>query len=165
MIYVILGKSCSGKTYLADKFCKKYNIKKVTTSTSRPRRRKEDTTDYFFYDYATMKRDIEEGKYIEHAEFKVANGDIWLYGTKFSDIDIEDDCLIVLNPEGYRRLKSIYDYKVVGIYINPPVLIRIYRILKRDVGNYREAFRRFWSDYKDFKNLKDVIEIKKIKDL
>lgn len=157
MIYVIIGKSCSGKTTFAKKLMKKYDIKKVTTSTSRPRRRGEDTLDYFFYDYNTMKKDIDEGKYLEHAEF---NG--WLYGTKFTDIDIEEDCLIVLNPEGYRRIKSIYDYKVVGIYINPPFLTRLFRILKRDRGNYREAFRRFIADYKDFKNIEADITVKKI---
>lgn len=157
MLYVILGKSCSGKTTLADKLSKKYKIDKIITSTSRPRRKSEEPMiDYFFYDYDTMKKEIDEGKYIEHTEF---NG--WLYGTKFSDIDINKDSIIVLNPEGYRKLKQLYGYKVIGIYINPLPFTRLFRILKRD-KNYIESFRRFIADIKDFKNLKDVIEIKKV---
>lgn len=158
MIICIIGKSCSGKTTLTNNLVAKYGLKKIVTSTSRPRRKGEiDKIDYNFYDYETMKKDIEVGKYIEWAEF---NG--WLYGTKLADIDVEDDSIIVLNPEGYKKIKTMFKNKVLGIYLKPSFIVRLKRILKRDSGNYGEAIRRYWTDYKDFRNLEADIVIKEI---
>lgn len=162
MIFVILGKSNSGKTTLADYMSAKCGIHKVITSTSRPMRDGEvDKVDYNFYDYDTMKKDIECGKYIEWAEF---NG--WLYGTKLADIDLNKNVLIVLNPEGYKKIKALFGDKVVGIYLKPPTLTRLKRILKRDKSDYGEAVRRYWTDYKDFRGLgDDLIVIKSVFDI
>ena len=159
MLLCILGKSNAGKTTFVNHLEKKYGIKRVVTSTSRPKRPNEvNGVDYHFYSYDTMRSDINKGEYLEWNEFNS-----WLYGTKISDIDIKETSLIVLNPEGYKRLKQLYKDEVLCIYIKPSILTRIKRILIRDRGNYKEAFRRMRSDYIDFKDVDADIIIKDFK--
>lgn len=159
MLLCILGKSNAGKTTFVNHLEKKYKIKRVVTSTSRPKRPNEiDGVDYHFYSYDIMRSDINKGEYLEWNEFNS-----WLYGTKISDIDINETSLIVLNPEGYKRLKQLHKDEVLCIYIKPSILTRIRRILIRDRGNYKEAFRRYIADYKDFKNVDADIIIKDFK--
>ena len=64
--------------------------------------------------------------------------------------------VIVLNPSGYKTVKSIFKNNVVGVYINPPLHVRLRRIIKRDSNNYREAVRRIFADLKDFSGVENI---------
>ena len=164
MLLCILGKSCSGKTTFVNHLEKKYGIKRVVTTTSRPMRDGEiDGVDYNFVTYEEARNNIKNGEFIEYAKYKVANNETWIYGTKISDIDTSKTSLIVLNPIGYKKLKSLYKDKVLCIYIKPSPKKRVFRILKRDKGDYKQAFIRLMNDYKDFKNVDADIIIKDFK--
>lgn len=159
MIIAVLGKSNSGKTTFVEHMPKAYELTRVITSTSRPMRKGEvNGVHYNFYSYEEMKRDIESGEYLEYTEFNN-----WIYGTKFKDIDINKNSIIAINPTGYKTLRRIYKDKVLGVYLKPCELSRIIRILKRDKGNYKEAFRRYIADIRDFKNIEADIIIKDFK--
>lgn len=155
MLICIIGKSCSGKTTLANYISKKYNIKKVITSTSRSKRDNEiDGVDYNFFNYERMRSDINSNKYVESCEFNR-----WLYGTRYEDIDINSNQIIVVNPTGFKRLKEVYKDNAIGIYIKVPLLVRIKRILSRDKKDYKEAVRRFFADERDFFDIEDKVDV------
>lgn len=155
MLYVILGKSNAGKTTFAEYLSKKMKLEKVITCTTRPIRPYEfDGIDYNFLSEEEANNIIKNKDYVEYVVF---NG--WTYCTRIKDIDINKNQVIVMNPEGYKTLKLIFgEEMVLGVYLKPNFFVRLIRILKRDRGNYKEAFRRFIADSKDFRGLKaDII--------
>lgn len=161
MIIAIIGKSNSGKTTFAEYLKNKTGIKNVVTCTTRPMRKNEiDGVHYNFLKTEEALQQIWDGKFLEYVEFKVCNGETWLYGTRFEDISMEGNQLIVVNPSGLKTLKKFFKDKVLAVYIKPTFMTRILRILKRDKGNYKEAFRRLLTDFKDFKDVEADIIIK-----
>ena len=161
MIIAIVGKSNSGKTTFAKLIEKRLGLKNIITCTTRPMR--DDELDGVHYHFLTKEEaliEIQNGKFLEYVEFKVCNGETWLYGTRFEDISMEGNQLIVVNPSGLKTLKKFFKDKVLAVYIKPTFMTRILRILKRDKGNYKEAFRRLLTDFKDFKDVEADIIIK-----
>lgn len=164
MIVAIIGKSNSGKTTFAEYLKNKTGIKNVVTCTTRPMRKNEiDGVHYNFLKTEEALQQVWDGKFLEYVEYDVLGKERWLYGTRYEDIDININQLIVINPEGLETLKKKYKEDVLSIFIKPNSFVRIKRILKRDKGNYKEAFRRYIADYKDFKNVKADIIIKDFK--
>ena len=165
MLLCILGKSNAGKTTLVKHLEKKYNIKRVVTTTSRPMRDGEiDGIDYHFVTREDANNSIKNGEFTEYAEYKVANKDTWIYGKKISDIDTSKTSLIVLNPIGYKKLKSIYKDEVLCLYIKPSFMKRMFRALKRDgLKNIKQTLVRIKNDYIDFKGIVADIIIKDFK--
>lgn len=164
MLICLLGKSASGKSTLAKKIKEKFDIDLVITSTTRPMREGEKQgIDYNFLSYEEAQRAISNKEFIEYVEYIVHNGDKWIYGTRFKDIDINKNQLIVINPLGYEVIRKIYKENVIAIELKPFELIRIFRIIKRDKKNLLEAVRRYAADRKDFKDLKADIVIKNMK--
>ncbi len=158
MIICILGKSNAGKTVFANYLSKKFNIEKVVTTTTRkPREGEINGIHYHFLTREEAEQQISQGRYVEYDRFNSQ-----IYGCRFEDFNLEKNIFIVITPIGFRSLKKAFPDKVIGIYINPPFHIRLRRILKRDKGHYKEAFKRYLADAKEFKDLEDVIEIKKV---
>lgn len=158
MIICVLGKSNAGKTVFADYLTKKFNIDKVVTTTTRaPRKGEVKGVHYHFLTKEEAEQQIKEGRYVEYDRF---NSNI--YGCRYEDFNLDKNSIIVITPAGYRALKKAYGEAVIGIYINPPFFTRLGRIIKRDKGNYKKAFGRYFADAKAFKNMEEVIEIKKV---
>lgn len=158
MIICILGKSNAGKTVFANYLSKKFNIEKVVTTTTRePREGEINGIHYHFLTREEAEQQISQGRYVEYDRFNSQ-----IYGCRFEDFNLEKNIFIVITPIGFRSLKKAFPDKVIGIYINPPFHIRLRRILKRDKGRYKEAFKRYLADAKEFRDLEDVIEIKKV---
>ena len=164
MVIVLLGKSASGKTTLAKRMKERFNIDMVVTCTTRPMREGEKQgIDYNFLTYEEAIESINKGEFIEYVEYTVHGGDKWIYGTRFKDIDINKNQLIVLNPTAYKTLKGFFKDKLFAIELKPFELKRIFRIIRRDKKNLLEAFRRYKSDMKDFNNLETDIVLKSFK--
>lgn len=158
MIICILGKSNAGKTVFANYLSKKFNIDKVVTTTTRkPRKGEVNGIHYHFLTKEDAESQIAQGRYVEYDRFNSQ-----IYGCRYEDFHLEENSFIVITPTGYRSLKKAFPDEVIGIYINPPFFTRLGRILKRDKGNYMEAFKRYLADAKEFKGLDDVIEIRKV---
>lgn len=161
MIICILGKSNAGKTVFANYLSKHFNIHRVVTTTTRkPRDGEIDGVHYHFLTKEEANEQIKEGRYVEYDIFNSQ-----IYGCRYEDFNVEGNLLIVITPIGYKALKKVFKDNVIGIYINPPFTVRIKRILKRDKGRYIEAIKRFLSDMNEFKDIEDVIEVKKIFDI
>lgn len=158
MIICILGKSNAGKTVFAEYLSRKFKIDKVITTTTRePRDHEVNGVHYHFLSKEQAENQIKDGRYVEYDRFNSK-----IYGCRYEDFNLEKDTFIVITPAGFKALKKAFPEKVIGIYINPPFLTRMGRILHRDKGNYKEAFKRYLADNKEFKDLKEVIEVKKV---
>lgn len=81
---IIVGKSASGKTTLADFMTKHYGYRKYKTVTTRPMRNNETTRDYKFISKKKFFNKLDKGQFIEYNTYNVFNNgvaDTWYYGT------------------------------------------------------------------------------------
>lgn len=105
MLIVIVGESGSGKTTLAEELLKK-GYRRITTATTRKRRRDEPEDAYHFVSREEFGRMQEAGELIESAIYN-GNG----YGTPAGEIadalEPEMRSVIVLTPDGMRAVRSL----------------------------------------------------------
>jgi guanylate kinase len=142
-IYVIMGKTASGKTSIARDLSNELGIDQVISYTTRPPREGEiNGVHYHFTDNETF----ESEDFICKEQYVVKPHGLMNYGVNIADLETDDDVIIVLTPPGYRELKEKYRDKVVGIYIMAPGIARYNRYVERDPKNpalLKEAHRRF----------------------
>lgn len=161
VIFAIIGKSAAGKDTLTNSVSEKLNLRKVISCTTRPKRPKEvDGKDYHFINEDTMNELILDNQTANHTSYNVVGNEIWHYAYLKKDIEQEDNCLMVLNPEGLRDIKNEYenrkDITIVPILIDAPLEIRIERSMLRngvDVKTLTEIVRRAIADNSDFKGI------------
>lgn len=105
MLIVIVGESGSGKTTLAEELLKK-GYRRITTATTRKRRRNEPEDAYHFVSKEEFGRMREAGELVESAVYN-GNG----YGTPAGEIAdaLEPGMrsVIVLTPDGMRAVRSL----------------------------------------------------------
>jgi guanylate kinase len=157
-IFIVLGKSASGKDTVFQKICQKCNITPITYYTTRPRRANEvDGKDYFYVTDDYIKEAERQGTLIEKREYNTVNG-LWTYATiNDGQFATDKNSIIVLPPKGYESFVEYFGTnRIVPIFIYVPDGIRLRRSIARDekqtIPNYLETCRRFLSDAEDFKN-------------
>lgn len=105
MLIVIVGESGSGKTTLAEELLKK-GYRRITTATTRKRRRDEPEDAYHFVSREEFGRMQEAGELVESAVYN-GNG----YGTPAGEIadalEPGRRSVIVLTPGGMRAVRSL----------------------------------------------------------
>ena len=105
MLIVIVGESGSGKTTLAEELLKK-GYRRITTATTRKRRRDEPEDAYHFVSREEFGRMQEAGELVESAVYN-GNG----YGTPAGEIadalEPGRRSVIVLTPDGMRAVRSL----------------------------------------------------------
>lgn len=82
---VLFGPSGSGKSTLVKKMLEDFPEKfgfSVSHTTRKPRPGEENGVHYYFTNWDTMKKDIDEGKFLEHAVFGGNH-----YGTSRAAVD------------------------------------------------------------------------------
>jgi guanylate kinase len=158
-IYIILGKSSSGKDTIFKKIIEKCDLSPIVYYTTRPIRKNEvDGREYFFVDEKTINNFETNGRLIERRDYDTVNG-LWTYATVFDDQFLsQKNGIIVLPPKAYFSFKEYFgDDKIEPIYIHVDDGIRLRRAIERDekqkVPNYAETCRRFLADEKDFSGL------------
>ena len=62
---VLIGKSASGKTSIAELLCNKYGYKQYKTVTTRPKRKDEDDNAYYFWSKKKFENEIKKDNFIE----------------------------------------------------------------------------------------------------
>lgn len=135
MIIVLCGNTCSGKTYLKNKLSKTLNIKNVVTYTTRkPREGEVDGVDYHFVDLKYLSSLDKNGMILEA---DIIDEELYAI-SKDSFVKEEEDYVIVLSYNGFKKLKLLYPNEVVGI------------LLYREEDARRESFIKRGLSVSDF---------------
>lgn len=144
-IFVLVGKSASGKSSMAKDICEVLYIPQIISCTSRPPRENEvNGIDYHFIKY----EDFDSINFIAVENYKR-----WKYGVRKSDVEFPKNCIVVLTPSGFREFKEKWGDRVVGIYLMSKTIDRVERSMGRDSVNKEtmtEMVRRLRTDDEDF---------------
>lgn len=159
---LLTGKTCSGKDTIKKEFIK-MGMESVITYTTRPPRKKEiDKMSYHFISKDEFFYKNGQGFFAETTSYKVANGDIWYYGT--AKKDLSDNKVIIVNPEGLKQLKNIESLNPVSFYITVSEET-IWDRLKHRGDNIDEAVRRLNADREDFSDIINYVDFSFSNDL
>lgn len=157
-LFLIMGKSGSGKDYLVDKFCQSFNIcdfTKVLSYTTRSRRFPEENTHTFISksDYNKLKNVIASTYF--NGEFYCATKEM-----------IENANFYIIDTSGAEEFYSKYGHNFYGrtviyIYLDVNVFIRFVRMCKRN--GIKKSIERIKNDKKAFMGIKNKSYIIKLK--
>ena len=157
-LYVIMGKSSTGKDTVYKRIVEKTDVTTITMYTTRPMRAGEaQGREYFFIDEETLAGLEKEDKIIELRAYNTVHG-IWKYLTVDDgqiNPESEEKYLIIATLEAYEKYLAYYGKEVVvPIYIEVDDRTRIHRALQREDAEqnpkYKEMCRRFIADEEDF---------------
>ena len=105
MIYVIIGRTASGKDTIVSKLIKS-GYKRIVTYTSRPMRKKEkDGETYHFVTKEDFESLIQSGFFAEWRSYDTVDG-VWYYGSSVDSYDTDEDRIIILNPDGFSKVSN-----------------------------------------------------------
>lgn len=158
MIYVLIGKTASGKTTIIDYISKKKWMKRIVTYTNRPMRKKEkDGETYHFVTKEDFESLIQSGFFAEWRSYDTVDG-VWYYGSSVDSYDTDEDRIIILNPDGFHQIKKILEPKSIkSIYVYSNIKTIRNRLKKRG-DKKEEAERRIEHDLIDFKGLENEVD-------
>lgn len=151
---ILVGHSASGKTEIANELKRDYDMKKIITYTTRPKRVNEvDDVDYHFVSEERFLELREKDFFVETTNF---NG--YYYGS--SKEDVKDDAVVILDPEGLKNFKNSKLDNIIAIFLNCDENIRFNRMINRG-DNPTLAKERLIHDREKFafENLVDIDEI------
>lgn len=163
MLYVMMGKSATGKDTIYTRLLRRKNLhlKKIVPYTTRPKRKGEiEGQEYHFVDETVMQKLKDADKIIEHRCYKTIHGD-WHYFTADDYTDIKEPgtrYITIGTLEAYVKLRDYYgpDY-VVPIYVYVNDFERMKRSLARErrqeSPSVAEVCRRFLADENDFSDV------------
>ena len=163
MIYVIMGKSATGKDTIFDKLVnnRELGLTRIVPYTTRPIRNGElEGHQYHFVDEQEMDRLDREGLIVEHRQYDTVHG-IWHYFTVDDEKmrHLDTSYVTIATLEAYEKLRAYYGEKlVVPIYIEVDDYHRLGRAIKREnrqsEPNFKEVCRRYLADEEDFSEAK-----------
>lgn len=108
---ILAGKIASGKTTLAKELERRHGFHRVRTYTTRPPRDGEqDGVDYHFITTEEFEKKIQEGFFAEFVQVDASFGQVY-YGSPRPEY-ADPDALIVLDPNGVRRVKDLGAFTV-----------------------------------------------------
>ena len=164
-LYVLIGKSATGKDSIYKKLLKntELNLKEVVLYTTRPMRKKEtDGVEYHFVTEDKLKELRSDGKVIEERCFNTIAGPWYYFTVNDGKMDLTKGDYICINTlGGFNQIrKYLGNDKVKPVYIEVSDIELIKRAVKREEKqtnpNVAELCRRFLADNADFseENLK-----------
>lgn len=147
MIYLIVGRTGSGKDYLAYKFCSKYNLKELKSYTTRPKRFEDEDTHIFI--------NPEDSKLYTD---RVAETNINGYEYFATKQQVEDCDIYLIDPNGLKYLvKNMPDTNFSIIYVSSLNNMRLNRAISRvnakseDLDNVKKTvYERSFSENNQF---------------
>ncbi|MBR1758208.1 MAG: guanylate kinase [Lachnospiraceae bacterium] len=156
-LYVMMGKSATGKDHIYRDLLAQCDLKPVVIYTTRPMRDGEtEGVQYHFVSREALFALEEAGKVIERRTYDTVYGP-WDYFT-VDDGQIQfdgSDYLIIATLEAYAKLKEYFGEAFVRpIYIETEDGLRLEHAMKREKKQnppkYEEMCRRFLADQEDF---------------
>lgn len=157
-LYVIMGKSASGKDTLYRLFMERHpKLRPVVPYTTRPiRAGEQEGREYYFTTEERMRRMEAERRVVECRRYETVKGPWFYFTADDGQIDLEQasSCLIS-TLEGFLRIRDFYGAEnVIPLYIAAEDFVRLERSLARErqQGNpcAAEVCRRFLADEEDF---------------
>ncbi|MDD3122984.1 MAG: hypothetical protein PHC62_05620 [Candidatus Izemoplasmatales bacterium] len=140
---ILLGPSASGKTESAKIMINRYPISRVVTCTTRPKRINEiEGFDYHFLTEIEFSELENNNYFAETAEYNDFH-----YGTPLNEIN--DDKLIILEPQGLQSFLKLKMNSIVAIYLNTKESCRVQRMRERK-DLEKDIEKRIESDRIDF---------------
>ena len=159
---VLLGKTSVGKDTILKEITK-LGLKSIVSYTTRPMRDGEvEGVNYHFIDKSQFRRMKLQGFFAETTSYNVATGGTWYYGSALKDMN--DDAIVILNPEGLRALKENKDIHPISFLITAKEDTLRERLKKRG-DNPEEAERRLKADKEDFSDIDDLVDFSFSNDL
>lgn len=180
VLYLVMGKSASGKDTVFQKLREdaSLKLKTVVPYTTRPKREgEEDGREYYFLSRETFLAMQQEQKIIESRTYHTVHGD-WTYFTADDGqivMDGKEAYLLIGTLETYGKIRAYYRQKlcytlqdnmdgefietwlkqhIMPIYIEVENGMRLERALHREQAQlqpeYGEMCRRFLADEEDF---------------
>ena len=142
-LYLIVGKSGSGKDTVINKICEFYHYTKVVSYTTRPKRYEDEDTHIFVTD-----KDYNMAQNIT-AYTRFNNYRYWATQKQCDNADF-----YIIDPAGIDYFKTHYhgNKHVVIINITAPLHTRFFRMLSRGDG-LKDTINRLINDHKAFKNI------------
>lgn len=156
-IFIILGKSASGKDTIYARVCKRCKeLRKIVPYTTRPKRENEvDGVDYHFTDWKRLQEFRYDGKLVEMRTYHTVLGD-WHYATVCDEsMDLLHPYILIGTLESFQKIRDYFgENAVVPIYVEVEAGVRLGRALEREKmqkePKYAELCRRFLADEEDF---------------
>lgn len=165
MIYIIMGKSATGKDTVFSRLVndEELGLKKIIPYTTRPIRENEtEGVEYHFVNEDTLNELLALGRVVEHRRYNTVHG-VWNYFTVDDNDDIRSDVRYAMigTLETYEKLRDYYGSKyIVPVYIEVEDYERLRRAMDREKTqknpSYEEVCRRYIADEHDFS--KDKLE-------
>lgn len=158
-IYIIIGKSATGKDTIFKKLLEnpQLELKTVTMYTTRPIRHSEtDGVEYYFVDEARLRELEAQNKIIEHRSYDTIHGEWHYFTVNDGQIDLDKyDYIMHGTLYSYGQIRDYFGRdRVVPLYIEVEDGIRLMRALRREQKQeepkYTELCRRFLADDEDF---------------
>lgn len=143
-IFVLIGKSASGKDTLFNKLKDSLYFDPVISDTTRPMRPGErDGVEYNFISNDKFISGINDGKYVEYRKYHTVDG-LWYYGVKVDSLHLDNvyPMIVIMDFDGYRDLKSALagkEVEIIGIYLQADETLRKKRAIKRQLGCFDEG--------------------------
>jgi len=128
----------------------------VTYTTRMPRKGEINDISYHFITKEEFLDKEKQGFFAETTSYNVASGETWYYGSSIEDL--EDNKVLIANPEGLKKLKKMTHLNPVVFYIMASEETILERLRKRG-DNSCEAKRRLNEDGKDFCEIDKYIDI------
>lgn len=154
----LVGKTASGKDTIKQELLK-MGYESVITTTTRPMRPGEvQDVSYHFIDKSQFRRLNIQGFFAETTSYDTVHG-TWYYGTQKKDLEDNDNKIIILNPDGIKKLSESIDLKKWYIvYLNCSDEVIRERLDKRG-DNKDEAVRRIAADKNDFEDIEKYANV------
>lgn len=156
MIFIILGKSATGKDSLYNEIIKNTAFGRIVPYTTRPMRKNEtDGVEYNFVSDKEYEELKKKGLVIESRRYNTKHG-IWTYFTVNENINPNLTYVTIGTLESFSFIRDYFkdQIKVVLIYIwledHDRLLRAIQREEKQGNSDYLELCRRYLADAEDF---------------
>ena len=172
VLYLIMGKSASGKDTLYKRLKEDSNLslKSIVPYTTRPKREGEkEGQEYHFVSLKEYQKMVLEERVIESRTYHTVHGD-WTYFTADDGQFIPDGdtaCILIGTLDTYKKICDYYRDKctpdwvtqhIIPLYVEVEDGERLHRALLREERQpkprYAELCRRFLADEEDFSDKK-----------
>lgn len=151
-IICILGKSGSGKSTIESKLESLGYNRIVSYTTRKPRGNEVNGREYHFITDKQFSRLIEKNILMEHATY---NGNMYGAPRPVGAVNY----VIVVEADGYRKIKQMYGSQAIGVYVSVPDDIIEERINNRGDTTDKDFQNRREQDKKKFYNIANEVDL------